>query len=108
MDAGTEERARGVSASMKGFVYQLFIGTIMIIILFALMIALAPVYIDHIGPKMKDISNFTAVDDAIDLGIAGLIGVFVILIAGIIIWMVASTQKDEFDSGLLTQQMEVT
>jgi len=86
---------------MKGFFFEAAIGSVLLIIMFILMIVVAPIYIDNVAPLMKNISNYTVLDDTIDLGVNSLIGLFFVIMVGIIIWMVASTQKEEFDSAIL-------
>lgn len=86
---------------MKGFFFEAAIGSVLLIIIFMLMVVVAPIYIDNVAPIMKELSNSTDVDNTIDLGVTALIGMFFVVMIGIVIWMLASTQKQEFDSAIL-------
>lgn len=85
---------------MKGFAFQVFIGSIAIFMVVIVMFTLGPVYTDNVAPIMLNISNITAVDNTIEFGQIGVILIGWIAIIGIIIWMVIASQKEEYDSGV--------
>jgi len=87
---------------MKGAAFQIIVGTSAIFALILIFYLVGPVYMDNIAPTMINISNEynrTEVSDNINFGQNIFIAMFFILIIGIIIWMVLSTQRTEYDSG---------
>ncbi len=86
---------------MKGFAFEAVIGLTLIFIVLVLMYTLAPAYLEFSTAIQELNNNITRVNNTIDFGQTGIIMIGWSVIIGLIIWMIVSSQREEFDSGII-------